>query len=110
MKNSKKAWQVFKTILILLFIFFLINYYQVESGNYQNELTQKTILTEEKIKEFEQDVKDGNYIDLKNYTENNYVDTSNAFSKFGNHIGEGLEKIINEKGQDFFKIIKKYFF
>ncbi len=110
MKNSKKAWQVFKTILILLFIFFLINYYQVESGNYQNELTQKTILTEEKIKEFEQDVKDGNYIDLKNYTENNYVDTSNTISKFGNHIGEGLEKIINEKGQDFFKIIKKYFF
>ncbi len=110
MKNSRRAWIIFRTILTILFIYFLISYYQVESGNYQNELTKKTIITEEKIKEFEQDVKDGNYVDIKNYTENNYVDTRTPVSKIGNKVGSSIDSFINEEAEDFFKLIKKYFF
>ena len=65
MKNSKKAWQYFKRIMLLLFMFYLINYFQVSSGNFFNNNTQKTILTEQKIKEFEEDVKNGTFIDIK---------------------------------------------
>ncbi len=110
MKNSREAWLVFKRILIILFIFFLINYYQVESGNYKNELTEKTILTEEKIKEFEEDVKNGEFVDIKDYTESNYIDTSTPVATIGNKVGKTIDNIINEKAPNLFKIIKKYFF
>ncbi len=110
MHNSRTAWLVFKRILIILFILFLINYYQVESGNYQSELSKKTILTEEKIREFEDDVRNGEYVDIKDYTESNYVDTSNNVSKAGNKVGNAIDKLVNEKAPNFFKILKKYFF
>ena len=80
MKNSREAWVVFRRIIFILFIIFLINYYQVESGNYENEINKKTILTEEKIHEFEEDVKNGNFIDIKDYTETPYVDTTTITS------------------------------
>lgn len=105
MKNSIKAWLVFKRIIILLFIFFLINYYQAENNNYN---TNKTILTEEKIKEFEEDVKNGNYIDIKKYTEDTYVETSNSFSNLGYNLGKNITDFFSVKLVDFFEFIGKF--
>lgn len=110
MPNNRHAWLIFKRILIILFIFFLLNYYQVESGNYQSELTSKTILTEEKIKEFEEDVKNGEFVDIKDYTTNNYVDTSTPVATLGNKIGSSIDNFVNGRAGEFFEIIKKYFF
>lgn len=110
MKNTHQAWLIFKRILIILFILFLINYYQVESGNYKNKLAEKTLLTEEKIREFEEDVKSGKYVDIKDYTEYNYIDTSTPVATIGNKVGSSIDNFINEKAPNFFKIIKKYFF
>lgn len=109
MKNSKKAWLVFRRITLLLFIIFLINYFQVESGNYKNEMAKKTILTEEKIKEFEEDVKNGDYIDIKDYTEVNYIDTSTPLTELGYTIGEGVNDFINNKVVKFFNYIGSFF-
>lgn len=96
MKNSKKAWIIFSRTLTVLFIIFLINYFQVESGNYNN-LNDKTVLTEEKIREFEEDVKNGNYVDIKDYTTMDYTDTSNNISNMGYYIGESIDDFINNK-------------
>ncbi len=109
MKNSRKAWLVFRRILLILFVVFLINYYQVESGNYQNEINKKTILTEEKIKEFEEDVRNGEFVDIKNYTEQTYVDTSNSVDNIGYKVGATVDDFINEKAKIFFEFLKKYF-
>lgn len=109
MKNSKEAWIIFRRIITVLFIIFLINYYQVESGNYKNSTTQRTVLTEEKIREFEEDVKNGKFVDIKNYTETDTVDTTTTTSNVGYKIGEGIDKIVNEKADGIIKIIKKYF-
>ncbi len=109
MKNSKKAWIVFRRITLVFFITFLINYFQVESGNYKNTANQKTILTEEKIKEFEEDVKNGEYVDIKNYTETNYIDTSTPITDIGYSIGEGVNDFINNKVVKFFNYIGSFF-
>lgn len=109
MKNNKKAWIIFKRLTLLLFIIFLINYFQVESGNYKNEASQKRILTEEKIKEFEQDVKNGEYVDIKDYTEVNYIDTSTPITNLGYSIGEGVNDFINNKVVKFFDYIGSFF-
>lgn len=105
MKNSREAYLVFKRIIILLFIFFLINYYQSENNNYT---TNKTILTEEKIKEFEKDVKNGNYVDIKKYTEDPYVETSNSFSNLGYNLGTTITDFFSVKLVDFFEFIGKF--
>lgn len=96
MKNSKKSWNVFKSILIILFIIFIISYFQVESGSYNSSLSDKTILTEENIRQFEEDVKNGEYVDIKKYTVEE-VDTSNYMSDLGYEIGEGIDSFINDK-------------
>lgn len=106
MKNSRQAWLTFRRILLILFIFYTIIYFQTENSN--TYLSEKTILTEEKIKEFEEDVKNGEYIDIKNYTEEKYVDTSNPVSNLGYNLGEGISEFFGVKVVDFFKFISKF--
>ncbi len=109
MKNSKKAWVIFSRSLVLLFIIFLISYFQVENGSYNKGLSAKTILTEDKIKEFEEDIKNGEFVDIKDYTVEEYVDTSNKFSDLGYTIGVGIDDFINEKIVNVLKFIGNLF-
>ncbi len=106
MKNSRKAWLIFRRILFLLFIFYVITYFQAQNSN--NLLSEKTILTSEKIKEFEEDVKNGEYIDIKNYTEDTYVDTSNVISNTGYNIGENITEFFGVKVVDFINFLSKF--
>lgn len=106
MKNSIKAWIVFRRIIFLLFLFFLINYFQAENNN--TLLSKKTILTEKQIKEFEKDVKNGEFIDIKNYTENNSVDTSNSISNFGYNCGNTITDFFGVKVIDFIEFIGEF--
>jgi len=109
MKNSKKAWLYFRRIILVLFIIFLINYYQVASGNYKSTIEQKTITTSEKIKEFENDIASGNYIDIKDYTEDNYIDTSTPLTDLGYELGTEVDNILNNKVAKFFNYIGSLF-
>lgn len=109
MKNSKRSWIIFRRITLLLFIIFLINYFQVESGNYKNDASKKAILTEEKIREFETDVKNGEFVDIKDYTNTEYIDTSTPITNLGYNIGEGVNDFINNKVTKFFTYISNFF-
>lgn len=106
MKNSRKAWLIFRRVLSFLFILYVITYFQAQSSN--NFLSEKTVLTAEKIKEFEEDVKNGEYIDIKNYTEDTYVDTSNIISNTGYNIGEDITEFFGVKVVDFINFISKF--
>ena len=76
MKKNK----VFKPIIIIILIIFISSYYVSNSGYYEYHMQQKTVLTNEKIKEFEEDVKNNKDIDIKNYLEYEEVDYSNKLS------------------------------
>lgn len=106
MKNSVKAWIIFRRILLLLFLFFLINYFQAENNN--SAITQKAILTEEQIKEFEKDVKNGEFIDIKDYTSVNDIDTSNSISDLGYNLGNGISEFFGVKVIDFINFIGNF--
>lgn len=109
MKNSKKAWDIFKRILFLLFIIFLINYFSVSSGYYERQITNKTILTEEKIKEFEEDVKNNEYVDIKDYVSDSYVDTSSVGSNIGYKVSESINDFVTNKAIKAIKVFGKLF-
>ena len=58
--NLKKKWvhRIFKYVFVLAFIAFLTLYLSQATGYYEYENHQKATLTEEQIKQFEQDVRD----------------------------------------------------
>lgn len=109
MKNSKKAWLIFKRILLFLFIIFLINNFSVSSGYYEAKVNKKTVLTQEKIEQFEKDVKNGEYIDINDYVVDDYVDTSTWISKTSNKLTEVANDFITNKAFKFFKLVGKLF-
>ncbi len=106
MKNSRTAWLIFKRILTFLFIIFVILYFQVETGSVSYE-RDKAIITEENIKRFEEDIKNGEYIDIKNYTEESNIDTSNFISDIGYIVSEKTSNFLGKELVEFFKLIGK---
>ena len=59
--------KLIKLISIVIIIIFIASYMIAESGYYEYTMQRRTIITNEKIKEFEEDVKNNKEIDLKNY-------------------------------------------
>lgn len=106
MKNSHTAWIIFKRTIALLFILFIVLYFQVETGT-NTSLKEKTIITQENIEKFEEDVKNGEYVDIKNYVVTNEVDTSNIMSDAGYLISNQASKIIGKHLVDFFEFVSR---
>lgn len=102
---------IFKSISILLIIMFLALYISQATGYYNYEAEKKTTLTKEAIIHFEEDIKAGKEINVKNYLEEetNYnniytkagrklssiIETS--FQKFMNALMKEIAKTVNDK-------------
>lgn len=82
----------FKYTLLILFLIFLGLYFSSNVGIIDYEAKQKNALTEEKIKEFEEDVKNNKEIDLKNYV---YRDDD----KYDNNLSKATLKLSNTIGE-----------
>ncbi len=103
-KNKKPNW--FLRILNLLFFIFISLYIALESGYYDSRLAKKTAMTNESIKQFEQDIKDNKPIDLKDYTYEEHKDYSNNTTDAAIFIGTKVEKFMASGIHDIFDIIK----
>lgn len=75
--------KIFHLFIWFLFLSFLVLYFAQAGGYYEDLNNKKASLTEEKIKQFEQDVKDGKEIKVENYIVNIKKDYSNKISDFG---------------------------
>lgn len=95
MLNKKN---ICKFIFSTLLIFFLFLYFASNSGFYEYKLNEKKTLTEEKIKEFEQDINSGKEIDINNYIDDTNKSYDNIFTNTSRdisaYINKGFEKII----------------
>lgn len=92
--------KIIKIILILIIIFFLSLYF----SNYNNEYYEnKTYMTEEAIKNYEKDLKEGKNIISNKYIpkEKNY---NNKVSEWGLKSSSFIENLINKS----LKYIAKY--
>ncbi len=103
--------KIFHAFIWFLFLSFLVLYFAQAGGYYEDLNNKKSSLTEEKIKEFEQDVKSGKEIKVENYVVNVKKDYGNKISSFGlftsktfakyfkigmNGIFGGIDKMVNE--------------
>lgn len=87
--------KIFKFILVIVFISFFCTVVLSLSGYYQTTLQKQTILTNEAINMFENDLKEGKDIDINNYIEINKKDYDNAFSQGGRYISSKINKIVS---------------
>ena len=103
--------KIFHLFIWFLFLSFLVLYFAQAGGYYEDLNNKKASLTEEKIREFEEDVKNGKEIKVENYVVNLKKDYSNKISGFGlftsetfakyfklgmNGIFGGIDKMVNE--------------
>lgn len=103
-KKNKPNW--FFRALSIFFLIFICLYFALESGYYESKIAKKTAMTEESIKQFEQDIKDNKPIDLNNYAYNSYKDYGNNTTDAAIFIGSKVEKIMSSGINDLFDLLK----
>ena len=85
--------KILKLTIILITVIFVASYFVSESGYYEYTMQQRSIITNEKIKEFEEDVKNNANIDLKEYLKKEQVDYSNKFTNLVYNISDNSNKL-----------------
>ena len=90
--KHKKANKVFYWFIFILLITFITLYISQATGYYEYEQSRKTAFTEEQIKQFEQDVKNGKEIDINDYLENTNKNYQNNISRLSLNVSEGIGK------------------
>lgn len=98
MKNDKVT-KICKVLFFVCFITFLTFYVAQKSGYYEYTERKKMTFTKEQIKQFEEDVKNGNNIDIKKYLENTEKNYQNKISKITLGLSENISKY-TKKGVD----------
>ena len=83
--------ELFKKFLTLFFIVFSGLYLILSTGYYEKREKDKMVMTNEQIKKFEDDVKNGKDVLEYDYLKYDYVDYSNKLSKKMNKISDKID-------------------
>lgn len=90
--NYKRLAELIFGVLIILFLGLYISQM---TGYYQYTESKKTTLTEDAIKRFEEDIRNGKEINAENYLEQE-TDYNNKLSTLGMKISRLIEKGFNK--------------
>lgn len=107
--RKENKYHIFWRTLFLLFIVYVALYISVENGYYEKQTAKKTYITEEKMKEFETDIKNNEEIDIKEYLEEEYKDYSSPASKVATKLSYSIEKVMTKCINETVSIFKKLF-
>lgn len=89
----KKKNKIIKIFIFLCFISYLTFYTAGKAGYYEYNERKKMTFTKEQIEQFEEDVKTGKNIDIKEYLKNTNKNYQNKLSKTTLNISEYIGKI-----------------
>lgn len=106
--KKKRNW--FLNIILVLFVIYLGIFISSKSGYENGVVGKKVALTDEKLKEFETDVLNGENVDIKNYLEKDNKDYSNKFTRAGEKITKSLMTIITKGISGIWDALKFLFF
>ncbi len=107
--ESKKKSSIFLKILAVLFILYLSLTIAISSGYYEAKLSEKTTITDEAMKQFEEDVKAGKNVDIKDYLTDIKKDYSNGATKLGIDFSNIIEKFMSKGINEMVNIFKILF-
>lgn len=108
MKKNKKSKYFFRTLFcfFLVFVALLIAY---ESGYYESRMSNRAVLTKEAMEKFEEDVANGEVVDVEDYLKRESVDYSNGVTKIGNKISSGISEVMTNGLSGLFNALKGLF-
>lgn len=108
-KKTEVLTYFLKNFFVCALIIFLGIYISLSSGNTNYKAYNQNKLTEEKIKQFEEDVKNGVNIDLENYIVTTDNISSNKISKAGTYLSEKITNITKKMIKTIAKIFEFIF-
>ena len=97
----------FRFTLIVLFIIFITIYISQATGYYDYQQYKKVELTNEKIKQFEEDVKEGRNIDIGNYLDDTKHNYNNGVSQMGLRFSKTVSVFVRKGVNNAFKFLEK---
>lgn len=92
-----------KIMVVVILVVFAASYVISESGYYEYTMQQRTVITNEKIKQFEQDVKENKDMDLVEYLKKDEVNYSNSVTRFVYNISDNSNKLARKLIKAMFK-------
>ena len=108
--NESNKNNITTKLIIISFILYIILYFSFETGYYDYKVHNKTMLTEESIKRFENDISNGKNVSIEDYVINDYIDYSNSFFFFFYYVGSTIEKIMNKSIKKSLSILSDLFY
>lgn len=106
-EKIKLRTYIFRTVVIVSFAIFLTLFFGNKYGYYDYKNYEKVSLTQDQIKKFEQDVRDGKQIDLEEYLVNTNKNYHTKLSKAGLNISNGVSRFIKKGVEGFFDSVSK---
>lgn len=106
-EKKKLIYKIFRKIFLMLFIGFTVLYFTEASGYYEYQLHEKVVLNDEKIKQFEQDIKDGKNINVDDYVKEDVDDYKNSVSDIGLKLSSNIGGTIKKGVNGMFKYLSK---
>ena len=94
---------VIKLVMIIILIVFISSYMIASTGYYEYTMRERTIITNEKIKEFEEDIKNNRNIDIKDYYDNKELDYSNKITTLVYNVSDNSNKLARKAIKYLFK-------
>ena len=91
-------------ILILVFLFFVL-YFMQASGYNEYTRNRENMLTEEQIKEYEEDIETGKDVTIKDYLNKDKVNYDNKVSELGLNLSELIGDVFNKVINVFFEML-----
>ena len=105
---QKNIVNIFKISIVFLFIVYMTLFTSGITGFYEYQNKQKKDLTEEQIKKFEEDIKNGVAIDLEQYIDNGSKNYQNNFSSLGSTLSNTVSKIVSSSVDKTFDTLIKF--
>ncbi|MDD3452840.1 MAG: hypothetical protein PHN42_00990 [Bacilli bacterium] len=107
-KNKKLINKIFCRIFLTFLIAFSALYVSEATGYYEYELHKKVVLTNENIKQFEEDIKNGKNINIENYMQKEETNYSNKMSKAGLALSNGIGNVVESSLKATFDFLNKF--
>lgn len=98
--KKNKFLKIISTIIIVIYI---ASYYVSNSGYYEYHVQKETVITNEKIKRFEEDIALNKEVDLLDYINEKEKNYSNQITNFFYEISNGGTKITRKVMKVIFK-------
>jgi len=83
----------FLILLSVLFVIFIIIFCSSKTNYYEYSNYRKTLVTNEKILEFEKDINEGKNVNINDYIKDESKDYSNNITKVGDFISNNIFNI-----------------